>query len=73
MESFLYDRDLLHERVNDEKNDEKKLLRVFAISTSSDVIFSLFTKAIFPLDLILSERKGDSVLKIPVIGDILFI
>ena len=31
---------------------EKKLLRVFASSTSLDVMFSLFTKVIFSLDFI---------------------
>ena len=40
---------------------EKKLLRVFATSTSSGVIFSLFTKIIFSLNLILSKGKGVTV------------
>ena len=40
---------------------EKKLSRVFATSTSSGVIFSLFTKIIFSLNLILSKGKGVTV------------
>ena len=40
---------------------EKKLFRVFATSTSSDVILPLFTKVLFSLDLILAERRGLTV------------